>query len=140
EYKVMALAAYGTPRHLDLFRELVYTTDDGGFVTEPVDWGSLAKARTGTDEMTDDHADLAASVQARLEEIILELAGWLYEACGGTVRELTLAGGVALNCVANARLAAYGPFDRIWVQPAAGDAGTALGAALHVTREQSMMP
>jgi carbamoyltransferase len=140
EYKVMALAAYGTPRHLDLFRELVRPTADGGFVTEPVDWDSLAKARASADEMTDDHADLAASVQARLEEVILELAGWLFRACGGTVRELTLAGGVALNCVANARLAAYGPFDRVWVQPAAGDAGTALGAALHVTREEGRLP
>jgi carbamoyltransferase len=71
-------------------------------------------------------------VQTRLEEVILELAGWLHEAAGGP-RALAMAGGVALNCVANARLAARGPFETVWVQPAAGDAGTALGAALHVS-------
>jgi carbamoyltransferase len=70
-------------------------------------------------------------VQARLEEVILELAGWLYGAAGRP-RALAMAGGVALNCVANARLAAEGPFERVWVQPASGDAGTSLGAALHV--------
>jgi len=140
EYKVMALASYGTARHLDLFRQLVRGTGDGGFVTEPVEWDSLAKRLESGSELTDDHADLAASVQTRLEEVLLELASWLYEACGGTVRELTMAGGVALNCVANARLAAEGPFERVWVQPAAGDAGTALGAALHVTRDHGIRP
>jgi carbamoyltransferase len=136
----MALASYGAPRHLDLFRQLVRTTGDGGFVTDPVEWNSFAKARETTGDLTEDHADLAASVQMRLEEVIIELAGWLFEACGGTTRELTMAGGVALNCVANARLAKEGPFERVWVQPAAGDAGTALGAALHVTRDQGIRP
>jgi carbamoyltransferase len=70
-------------------------------------------------------------VQARLEEVLLELARWTYEAAGGP-KTLTMAGGTALNCVANARIAAEGPFDRVWVQPAAGDSGTALGAALAV--------
>ncbi|MGK5739504.1 carbamoyltransferase family protein [Micromonospora sp. URMC 103] len=131
EYKVMALASYGQPRHLGLLRDLVRTTDDGGFTVERIDWASLAKAREPDAEMTDDHADLAASVQARLEEVILDLARWLYDAAGGP-STLAMAGGVALNCVANARLAAEGPYRRVWVQPAAGDAGTALGAALHV--------
>jgi carbamoyltransferase len=81
--------------------------------------------------MTADHADLAASVQARLEEVLLDLARWTYDAADGP-RHLAMAGGVALNCVANARLAEAGPFETIWVQPAAGDAGTALGAALHL--------
>src|SRR5690606_5264136 len=76
------------------------------------------------------HADLAATVQTRLEEVLLDLAGWLHARTGD--RHLTMAGGVALNCVANSRLAEQGPFERIWVQPAAGDAGTALGAALAV--------
>jgi carbamoyltransferase len=76
------------------------------------------------------HADLASTVQIRLEEVLLDLAGWLHHQTGE--RALTMAGGVALNCVANARLAAESPFDHIWVQPAAGDAGTALGGALHV--------
>jgi carbamoyltransferase len=131
EYKVMALASYGRPVHLDEFRDLVRTTPDGGFTVAPVDWDRFAKARPADGELTDGHADLASSVQTRLEEAICELAGWLHEAAGGP-DTLTMAGGVALNCVANARLAATGPFRHVWVQPAAGDAGTALGAALHV--------
>ncbi|MDI1460685.1 carbamoyltransferase C-terminal domain-containing protein [Catellatospora sp. KI3] len=134
EYKVMALASYGRARFLPALRELVYPTADGGFRTEPVDWAAMAKARHHEDDpLDDDHADLACSVQHRLEEVLLDLAAWLYDASGGATR-LALAGGVALNCVANARLAADGPFDDVWVQPAAGDAGTALGAALQLAR------
>jgi carbamoyltransferase len=70
-------------------------------------------------------------VQARLEEVLLDLATWLHDATGDDV--LTMAGGVALNCVANSRLWREGPFADIWIQPAAGDAGTALGAALHLS-------
>jgi carbamoyltransferase len=131
EYKVMALASYGQPRFLPHLRERVVVTGDGGFTVHPLEWGTLAKARPPDGELGAEHADLAASVQARLAEVIGELARWLHEAAGGP-RFLALAGGVALNCVANARLAAEGPYERVWVQPAAGDAGTALGAALHV--------
>ncbi|WP_088962990.1 carbamoyltransferase family protein [Micromonospora purpureochromogenes] len=131
EYKVMALASYGRPKHLGLLRELVRVTDPGGFHVDRIDWASLAKAAEPGGELTEDHADLAASVQARLEEVILDLARWLYDASGGA-STLAMAGGVALNCVANARLAAEGPYRDVWVQPAAGDSGTALGAALHV--------
>lgn len=133
EYKVMALASYGQPRFLPQLREAVYATGDGGFAVHPIDWATLAKARPDGTELGEDHADLACSVQTRLEEVLLDLARWVYDAAGGP-QALTLAGGVALNCVANARLAAEGPFRHIWVQPAAGDAGTALGAALHVAR------
>jgi carbamoyltransferase len=129
EYKVMALASYGTPKHLGLLRDLVRATGDGGFVVERIDWSALAKARPADGEMTAEHADLASSVQVRLEEVLLELARWTYEAAGGP-STLAMAGGTALNCVANARIAAEGPFERVWVQPAAGDSGTALGAAL----------
>ncbi|MGW0246833.1 carbamoyltransferase family protein [Nocardia goodfellowii] len=132
EYKVMALASYGTPRFLDEFRELIYTTGDGGFRTEPVDWASFAPAAKGG-ELGRDHADLTASVQRRLEDVLLELTSWLHEQTGQ--RHLTLAGGIALNCVANTRLYAEGPYDKIWVQPASGDAGTALGAALQLASE-----
>ncbi|GAB2639271.1 carbamoyltransferase family protein [Nocardia goodfellowii] len=132
EYKVMALASYGTPRFLDEFRELIYTTGDGGFRTEPVDWASFAPAAKGG-ELGRDHADLTASVQRRLEDVLLELTSWLHEQTGQ--RHLTLAGGIALNCVANTRLYAEGPYDKIWVQPASGDAGTALGAALQLAAE-----
>ena len=130
EYKVMALASYGVPRHLPVLREAIRATGDGGFRTDPVAWDALAKRRAPAAEFDAEHADLAASVQARLEDVLLELVRWLHEQTGDRV--LTMAGGVALNCVANSRLAAEGPFETIWVQPAAGDAGTALGGALHV--------
>ncbi|WP_018657110.1 carbamoyltransferase [Actinomadura flavalba] len=132
EYKVMALASYGKPRHLDLLRRTVRTTGEGGFVTEPLDWSSLAPPLGAGDQWTDAHADLAASVQRRLEEVLLELARGLHERTGE--RTLTMAGGTALNCVANSVLAREGPFEQVWVQPAAGDAGTALGAALHLAQ------
>jgi carbamoyltransferase len=132
EFKVMALASYGRPRFLDQLRQAVRTTGDGGFRTDPVDWQSLVKQRGADEEWTADHADLAASVQHCLEEVLLELAGWLHERTGGRV--LTLAGGVALNCVANTRILNHSPYGEVWVQPAAGDSGTALGGALHVAR------
>ncbi len=131
EYKVMALASYGEPRWLSEFRELVRTTGDGGFVVEPVEWGSFVKRVGRADsDFGADHGDLASTIQTRLEEVLLELATWLHAQTGDTA--LTMAGGVALNCVANSRLAATGPFEQVWVQPAAGDSGTALGGALHV--------
>ena len=132
EYKVMALAAYGQPRFLPMLRELVTTDGAGGFRVEPVDWSLLAKPRGDEEaELGAEHADLAASVQARLTEVLQELAEWLYQEADGPAT-LTMAGGVALNCVANAALAATNRYRQVWVQPAAGDAGTALGAALHV--------
>ncbi|ALG10504.1 carbamoyltransferase [Kibdelosporangium phytohabitans] len=134
EYKVMALASYAKPKHLDLMREHIRVADDGGFHIHRVDWVTLAKRREADGEMTEEHAELAASVQARVEEVLLELAGWLHDRTGH--RKLAMAGGVALNCVANTRIFAEGPFDEVWVQPAAGDAGTALGAALHLVAQQ----
>jgi len=132
EFKVMALASYGRPRFLEELRRAVRTTGDGGFRTDPIDWQGLVKARGADEEWTADHADLAASVQHRLVEVLHELAGWLHERTGSG--RLALAGGVALNCVANTELFETGPYDDLWVQPAAGDAGTALGGALHVAR------
>jgi carbamoyltransferase len=120
EYKVMALAAYGRPAALGELRRLVRVTGAGGFTVEPVDWDALGAGPE----------DLASSVQTRLQEVLLELARWLHGATGERV--LALAGGVALNCVANSYIAEHGPFEEVWVQPAAGDAGTALGAAMHV--------
>jgi carbamoyltransferase len=137
EYKVMALASYGEPRFAEL-AEAIYTTGDGGFRTERIEWGALVKARTGDEPWSQEHADLAASVQRRLEDVLLELATWQHARTGADV--LTLAGGVALNCVANTRLRAEGPYRDVWVQPAAGDAGTALGGALHVARELGDRP
>jgi carbamoyltransferase len=130
EYKVMALAAYGSPTFLPELRQAVAATGDGGFRVDPIDWGALVKRRRSSEEWGAEHADLASSVQIRLQEVLLDLARWLHAQTGE--KTLTLAGGVALNCVANSVVAEQGPFERLWVQPAAGDAGTALGAALHV--------
>ncbi len=127
EYKVMGLAAYGKPRFIAQLRELI-TVDGGNFCAAHIDFSSLARPRPDGMPFEPEHADLAASVQLRVEEVLMELARWLYAQTGE--RHLVMAGGVALNCVANARLAAEGPFERVWVQPAAGDAGTSLGAAL----------
>ncbi len=133
EYKVMALASYGKPRHMDELRQLVHATGDGGFATSGVDWAALAKKRAADEPWTSEHADLAASLQAVVEEVLIELATWLYEQTHA--KNLALAGGVALNCVANTRILRGTPFDSVWVQPAAGDAGTALGGALFVARQ-----
>jgi carbamoyltransferase len=129
EYKVMAMASYAEPTSLRAFRELIRPTGDGGFVVEPIPWADFAPRRRSGDPMHPEHFALASSVQRRLEEVIVDLAHWLHAQTGQEA--LTMAGGVALNCVANSRLAEQGPFDHIWVQPAAGDAGTALGGALH---------
>jgi carbamoyltransferase len=133
EYKVMALASYGRPAFRDVLRRAARATGDGGFRVDPIDWNALTPrvAKGGRWEQV--HADLAASVQERLEEVLLELVGWLHARTNA--RHLVMAGGVALNCVANSRLWREGPFETIWVQPAAGDAGTALGAALYVAQE-----
>jgi carbamoyltransferase len=128
EYKVMALASYAEPTDLDRFRQLVRTDGEGGFVVDPIDWSDFAPRLDPGAAHTGRHAELAASVQQRLEEMVLDLARWLHARTGATA--LTMAGGVALNCVANGRLAAEGPFEHVWIQPAAGDAGTSLGAAL----------
>jgi carbamoyltransferase len=140
EYKVMAMASYGTPRFADLFRELVYATGDGGFRTEPVDWDSFTPRRQpgagkghALARPEPDHADLACSVQRVVEEVLLDLVGWLRDRTDH--QSLCLAGGVALNCVANSKIFLRGGFDSVWVQPAAGDSGTALGAALALAGE-----
>jgi carbamoyltransferase len=132
EYKVMALASYGTPRWRDQIREVMHHDGDGGFVARPIDLARFVPARKEDEPFVAGHADLASSVQAALQETILELARWLYDATG--MKALVLAGGVALNVVANSYVAENGPFESVWVQPAAGDAGTALGAALYVAR------
>jgi carbamoyltransferase len=137
EYKVMALASYGRPRHLDQLRQHVHATGDGGFAAEIPDWDRWSPRSTGAD-WTADHADLAASVQARLEEVLVELARWLHDQTGDRV--LTMAGGTALNCVANSRIWRETPFEEVWVQPAAGDAGTSLGAALQLSADAGVLP
>jgi carbamoyltransferase len=130
EYKVMALASYGKPRFYDTLRERVHATDDGGFRTLPIDWAEFCPRHVGAEALDEDEADLAASVQLVLEETLLELVRWLHRRTGND--RLTMAGGVALNCVANTRLYDEGPYRQMFVQPAAGDAGTAIGGALQL--------
>ncbi|MEN3112747.1 carbamoyltransferase [Uliginosibacterium paludis] len=137
EYKVMALAALGEPRHLEALREIVQLGEDGQFVIRPFDPAAVfGPARTPKSALGQVHFDIAASLQAVLEETVLGLARWLRERSGA--RHLAMAGGVALNCVMNARLRDAGIFDSVWVQPAAGDAGTALGAALWVDARERL--
>jgi carbamoyltransferase len=146
EYKLMGLAPYGKPVYTDLIlRELVDLKPDGSLWLN-MDYFNYCQGLTMTGRNFDElfggpprkpestleqrHMDLAASVQRVAEESVLRMARTAHQAAGS--RNLVMAGGVALNCVANGRLLREGPFENIWVQPAAGDAGGALGAALFV--------
>ncbi len=144
EYKVMGLAPYGTPRFAKTILEhLIDLKDDGSFrldqnyfdyctgltMTSPRFHDLFgAQPRKSDEPLTQLHMDLAASVQAVTEEVVLRLARSIKVETGA--KNLCLAGGVALNCVANGKLLKEGLFDGLWIQPAAGDAGGALGAAL----------
>ena len=144
EGKVMALADLGEPRFVDRFREMVPLHEDGGIRVDPRYFGFherarmfnpalvevLGEPREPGDELEDRHRDVAASLQRYLEEVVLRLAHDLHARTG--LADLCLAGGVFLNCAANGVLREQGPFDGIFIQPAAGDAGGALGAALYV--------
>jgi len=144
EYKLMGLAPYGQPRFTETIREkLIDLKDDGSFRLNLEYFGYLqgqtmtnarfanllgVPRRAPEAELIQAHCDLARSIQEVTEEIVLRLARTLHKQTGE--ENLCLAGGVALNCVANGRLLREGPFKQIWVQPAAGDGGGALGAAL----------
>ncbi len=129
EYKVMALASYGSPRHADVFRRIVHSDGEGGYRLERCDFAEcFGPGRRRGEPFGQRHMDIARSLQLVLEDTVLDMVRWLHERSGS--ENLCMAGGVALNCVMNARLANEGPFRRVWVQPAAGDAGTSLGAAL----------
>jgi len=146
EYKVMGAAPYGTPRHVDtILKELIDLREDGSFKLNmryfAYDYGLTMTNQRFADlfghprrdpesPMEEFHWDMAASVQAVTEEVVLRMARDAHRRTG--MRNLCMAGGVALNCVANGRIVREGPFDELWVQPAAGDAGSALGAALFV--------
>lgn len=135
EYKVMALASYGEPRFLPDFREIIQIKNDGKYEINDLRLTErFGAARTKADEFGKLHFDIARSLQAAIEETALELGDWLFEKTHS--ENLALAGGVALNCVMNARIRDLGKFKNVWVQPAAGDAGTALGAALWVDAQE----
>jgi carbamoyltransferase len=146
EYKVMGLAPYGTPKYAQLiYDNLIDLKGDGSFRLN-LDYFNYCTGLTMTNERFDAlfdgpprmpaapleqrHMDLAASIQAVIEEAVLRLTRSLAEETGEA--NLCLAGGVALNCVANGKVLRDGKFDNIWVQPAAGDSGGALGAALTI--------
>ena len=144
EYKLMGLAPYGEPEYVDLIREkLVDIKEDGSLWLDQTYFNYCAgltmtnrkfdrlfggPPRKPEEPITRRHMDIAASIQKVAEEIMLKMAAHVYEKTG--LENLCLAGGVALNCVANGRILREGPFGGIWIQPAAGDAGGALGAAL----------
>jgi carbamoyltransferase len=135
EYKVMALASYGKPEFVNDFREIVQLTGNGQYTINNQNLTErFGPKRLRHEDFTSFHFNIAHSLQLVLEEAMLELTGWLHQQ---TQQEnLCLAGGVALNCVANARIRDRGAFKNIWVQPASGDDGTALGAALWVDAQQ----
>src|SRR5450759_5085033 len=131
EYKVMALASFGKPRFLADFREIVQVGASGQYALKPLhleERFGMARSRGGPLEQR--HYDIAHSLQVVLEETVLQIVDWIYETAQSD--SLCMAGGVALNCVMNARVRDRGSFKHVWVQPAAGDAGTALGAALWI--------
>ncbi|ACB73814.1 carbamoyltransferase family protein [Opitutus terrae] len=154
EYKLMGLAPYGEPRHVNaILDRLVDLKPDGSFRLNLDYFGYLhgqtmtnarfaalfdAPPRAPDAPLTTLYCDVARSIQQVTEEIVLRLARTLHAETGE--ENLCLAGGVALNCVANGRLLREGPFRRIWVQPAAGDAGGALGAALAFHHRQAAAP
>jgi carbamoyltransferase len=154
EYKLMGLAPYGRPVYVDaIYKHLLDLKPDGSFWLD-MDYFNYCQGLTMTGRrfhrlfggpprapesaIEQRHMDLAASIQAVLEEALLRLGRHVYAATG--MRHLVMAGGVALNCVANGRLLREGPFERLWLQPAASDAGGALGAALFVWHQLLRQP
>ncbi len=149
EYKLMGLAPYGEPKYTDLILDKLFSLKDDGTFQMDMKYFNYATGLTMTNArfsdlfggparepespVTQREMDIAASIQEVTEEAVLRLGRTVHKELG--VDNLCLAGGVALNCVANGRLSREGPFDRIWIQPAAGDAGGAPGAALSVWHE-----
>ena len=154
EYKVMGLAPYGEPKYVDaIYRELIDLKEDGSFKLNQEYFNYLTgltmtnggfnrlfggPPRVPESKLTQREMDLARSVQVVCEEIVLRMARTAHRETGLT--DLCMAGGVALNCVANGRLLREGPFKRIWIQPAAGDAGGALGVAQLVWHRHAKQP
>jgi carbamoyltransferase len=154
EYKVMGLAPYGEPKYVDtIYRHLIELRDDGSFTLNQKYFNYLTgltmtngafdelfggPARVPESKLTQREMDLARSVQVVCEEIMLRMARALHRDTG--MENLCLAGGVALNCVANGRILREGPFKRLWIQPAAGDAGGALGVAQLIWHRYQQRP
>jgi carbamoyltransferase len=147
EFRVMSISSQGEPLYRDKFREVVRLLPDGAFQLDPAYFlyrdglaalsdrfiQTFGSRRSAGDRILQRHRDIAASLQRTIEEAVLHAARHLHERTG--LDALCFAGGVALNWVVNGRLAAEGPFRRLHVNPAAGDEGTAIGAAMHVYAE-----
>lgn len=154
EYKVMGLAPYGEPKYVDtIYRHLIELRDDGSFTLNQKYFNYLTgltmtngafdelfggPPRVPESKLTQRDMDLARSVQVVCEEIMLRMVRTLHRDTG--MENLCLAGGVALNCVANGRILREGPFQRLWIQPAAGDAGGALGVAQLIWHRHRQQP
>ena len=146
EYKVMGLAPYGEPKYVDLIKKHLVEIRDDGSLWMNQEYFTYAHGLTMTGSklealiggparrpeslLTQREMDLARSIQEITEEVMLKMTGFAHKETG--MRDLCLAGGVALNCVGNGRVLREGPFEQIWIQPAAGDAGGALGVALSI--------
>ena len=146
EYKLMGLAPYGEPKYVDVILDEIAHIQEDGSLWLDMSYFNYCQGLTMTSEkfhqlfggsprnpesfITQKDMDLAASIQAVCEEAVLRSARYVHSLT--KMKHLVMAGGVALNCVANGRLLREGPFENIWVQPAAGDAGGALGAAMLV--------
>ncbi|MEM7401005.1 MAG: carbamoyltransferase [Pseudomonadota bacterium] len=154
EYKLMGLAPYGEPKYVDLIYEnLLDLKEDGTFklnmdyfnyctgltmTNSKFDKLFSGPPRTPETELSQREMDIAASIQVVTEDVVLKLAKSIHQETG--VENLCLAGGVALNCVANGRILREGPFNKVWIQPAAGDAGGSLGAAKIIWHEYLEKP
>ena len=154
EYKVMGLAPYGEPKYVDLiYRELINLKEDGSFTLNQKYFNYLSgltmtsgafhdlfggPPREPESKLTQKEMDLARSIQVVCEEIMLRMARELHRITGQ--ENLCLAGGVALNCVGNGRILREGPFKRLFIQPAAGDAGGALGVAQLIWHRYKQQP
>jgi len=154
EYKLMGLAPYGEPKYVDLIYEhLLDLRDDGSFRLNMDYFGYLdglrmtnrkfdelfgGPPRKPESDLSAREMDIARSIQVVTEDIVMRMARHVHEVTGE--KQLCMAGGVALNCVANGKLLREGPFEDIWIQPAAGDAGGALGAALAIWHEVQGQP
>jgi carbamoyltransferase len=154
EYKVMGLAPYGEPRYVKLLKDhLVEIRDDGSlwmnmeYFTYPhaltMTGAALERliggpARQPESKLTQREMDIARSIQDITEEVMMKMTAFAHRETG--MRDLCLAGGVALNCVGNGRILREGPYDQIWIQPAAGDAGGALGVALALAHRYKQQP
>lgn len=135
EFKVMALASYGKPEFVKDFREIITIGERGQYTIQNENFEErFGPARLCDEEFTSHHFNIAYSLQHVLEETVLELTSWFQRETN--LENLCLAGGVALNCVLNAKIRDFGAFKKVWVQPGAGDSGTAIGAAMWVDQQQ----